>query len=180
MTDDTPDGAADLEEEVVVDADEIGDDLADDVIEDDIEDDIDDEFASDDDVDEADDDPAIVADLDESVGDVPARRKKVAAAEDEEEEEDDEDPDDVEADLDTILKDKIASGDDLDDDEDEVVPDRNDPDSADGVAAKREGEFTCELCFLIVHPRQFGRAGALECPEGYEDCPSVKRLSRRK
>ena len=106
---------------------------------------------------------------------VPARRKAAVEEEDEEEELD---PDDVEADLDTILKDRIASGDDLDEEEEEEVPDRNDPDATEGVAAKKEGEFTCDLCFLIVHPRQFGRKDRLTCPEGYDQCPSITRVSK--
>jgi hypothetical protein len=118
-----------------------------------------------DDVDEEDAEPVVVA---KKVGD------------DDDEDEDDDDPDDVEADLDTILKDRIASGDDLDDEEEEEVPDRNDPDAADGVAAKKEGEFTCSLCFLIVHPRQFGRRDRLVCPEGYDTCPSISIVASMK
>src|SRR3982750_1463154 len=108
---------------------------------------------------------------DESDDAAPRTTRKRPGGE-EEEEEDDEDPDDVEADLDTILKDKIASGDALADEEEEEVPDRNDPDASDGVTAKKEGEFTCTNCFLIVHPRQFGRRDRPQCPEGYDPCPS--------
>jgi len=108
---------------------------------------------------------------------VPARRKK-ASGDDDEEEEEDVDPDDVEADLDTILKDRIAAGDDLDDEEEEEVPDRNDPDTNDGVAAKKEGEFTCPGCFMIVHPRQFGRRDAMSCPEGYDPCPAIAIVAK--
>ena len=103
---------------------------------------------------------------------VPARRAAAGEDDDVEEEEDD-DPDDVEEDLDTILKDRIASGDDLEDEEEDEVPDPRDPDVADGVTAKRDGEFTCHGCFMIVHPRQFGRKDRLACPVGDEDCPSV-------
>ena len=47
------------------------------------------------------------------------------------------------------------------------------PEAAEGVVSKREGEFTCTGCFMIVHPRQFGRKGRLVCPTGDEDCPSI-------
>ncbi len=89
-------------------------------------------------------------------------------------EEDDVDLDDVEADLDRILKDKIASSEDDEDEEDEPEP-VGDP--GDRVAAKGVDEFTCNTCFLIVHPRQFGRAGNLGCPEGYDPCPSIKKVA---
>ena len=49
----------------------------------------------------------------------------------------------------------------------------NDPEATEGVVSKREGEFTCTGCFMIVHPRQFGRKGRLTCPTGDEDCPSI-------
>jgi hypothetical protein len=130
------------------------------------------------DADDDDDVVAVVADQpeeDETEAAVPARRK---VSEEEEDDEEEADPDDVEADLDTILKDRIASGDDLDEEEEEEVPDRNDPDATEGVAAKKEGEFTCDRCFMIVHPRQFGRRERLVCPEGYDDCPSMKRVAR--
>ena len=121
---------------------------------------------------------AIVGEDDEEEDDepvVPATRARPGAATGEDDDEDeDPDPDDVEADLDTILKDRIASGDDSDEDEEEEVAlDRNDPELADGVIHKREGEFTCTGCFMIVHPRQFGRKGNLVCPVGDEDCPAI-------
>lgn len=123
------------------------------------------------------DDVGVVADVivedEEEAPEVPVRRKRPGATDEEDEEEDEADPDDVEADLDTILKDRIASGDDMDEEEEEEVPDRNDPDTSDGVAAKKEGEFTCPGCYMIVHPRQFGRRAAMVCPEGYEPCPAM-------
>ena len=87
------------------------------------------------------------------------------------------DPDDVEADLDTILKDRIAAGDESDEDEEEAVAaDRGEPDVIEGVIVKREGEFTCTGCFMIVHPRQFGRKDRRVCPVGDEDCPAILLL----
>ena len=106
---------------------------------------------------------------------VPTARKRKAASDDEEEEEDDEDPDDVEEDLDTILKDRISASDD-EDEEDEV--DEPGADASERVAAKTAEEFTCPTCFLIVHPRQFGRAGARTCPEGYDRCGAIELLDK--
>lgn len=100
-----------------------------------------------------------------------ARTKRPGTTE--EDEDDDVDPDDVEADLDRILKDKIASGDDEEEDEDEPEP-VGEPGQR--VAVKAADEFACNTCFLIVHPRQFGRAGNLTCPEGYDPCPSIKKV----
>jgi hypothetical protein len=132
---------------------------------------LDDELGVDDDVD------VVVEDeiIDEPI---PARRAKVV--EDDDDDEDEADPDDVEEDLDTILKDRIASGDDLDeeDEEDEQKDDRGEVELAEGVTAKREGEFTCMGCFMIVHPRQFGKKDRLTCPIGDEDCPSIAIVAK--
>ena len=132
-----------------------------------VDDDLDDVDAADDgDDDEDDDDDA-----------VPARRG--AAAEDDE---DEADPDDVEEDLDTILKDKIASGEDLDEDEEEdeqkPAPAAKNPDTPEGVTAKQAGEFTCNTCFMIVHPRQFGSKASPTCPEGYDDCQGIAHMQK--
>lgn len=110
-------------------------------------------------------------DDDEDDDDVPAARKRPGTAD---EDDDEADPDDVEADLDSILKDKMTAADD-DDDEEEDVPDTP-AEAGQRVAAKGVDEFTCNTCFLIVHPRQFGRAGNLSCPEGYDPCPSIKKV----
>lgn len=154
------------------------DDGVDEVIDDE---DLDDEDIEDEDLDEVaidevaivDDDDDVVAEVDddseEEEEEVPAARRRPRSSEEEEEEED-LDPDDVEADLDTILKDRIASGDD-EEEEEEAEDTTGDP--GDRVAAKSADEFVCPTCFLIVHPRQFGRAGKLSCPEGYEPCGAI-------
>ena len=70
---------------------------------------------------------------------------------------------------------RIAAGDDEDEEDEEEVA-AADPralDGIDGVTAKREGEFTCTSCFMVVHPRQFGRKGRPQCPYGEEGCPSI-------
>ncbi|MFZ4433963.1 MAG: hypothetical protein ACOYOQ_12285 [Microthrixaceae bacterium] len=103
-----------------------------------------------------------------------ARRKRTEDVEDDEDEPDD---DDVEADLDTILKDRIAAGDD--EDEDEEAPEEPTGEAAERVAPRSGDEFACTTCFLIVHPRQFGRPGSYRCPEGYDPCSAIDELERR-
>jgi len=85
--------------------------------------------------------------------------------------EDDDDllaPDDVEADLDTILKDRLASENEPGEDEEEVEPeDRSSSDEA--LQPKRADEVVCSACFLIV------RNSAPNCPVGDEACPIFVR-----
>jgi hypothetical protein len=93
--------------------------------------------------------------------------KRVAKGEeDEDEDEDLVTPDDVEADLDTILKDRLVSvsdDDDEDEDEDEEPEDR--AEGADRLQPKRADETLCPQCFLLV------RASAPGCPVGDDECP---------
>ena len=125
------------------------------------------------------DDDEVAVDAEEDDEDEPPVARRKPAGEDDDDDDDELDPDDVEADLDAILKDRIAAGSDEDEDEEETAEDRNDPDVAERVAAKSAEEFTCSTCFLIMHPRQFGRLGHLECPEGYDPCPSVALVEKR-
>ena len=103
------------------------------------------------------DDGATVVDEveEEKVPDVAA---VVEEDDDDDEEDDDVDPDDVEAGLDVILKDRLVVPED-EEDEDEEVPDpeeRVDPTAR--ALAKRPGEFTCQSCFLVKHPSQLADA----------------------
>lgn len=120
-------------------------------------------------------------DLDEDFEETALDLDDDSAAEDEEEsdvgttvvrkagddDEDDEDmlaPDDVEADLDTILKDRLASEDVAAEDEEEVeTEDRSGADDA--LQPKRPDELLCSSCFLLV------RKGAPTCPVGDDSCP---------
>lgn len=63
-----------------------------------------------------------------------------------EEDDDEPDPDDVEADLDTILKDRIASADDEDEDEDGAEFGST---AGSRIPPKTEVEFVCKSCFLV-------------------------------
>jgi hypothetical protein len=130
----------DLDEEALVEDDEFGE--------------IDDPFDADADADVEDEDEA------ETEGPV---RKSVSAEEDD----DDDDiiaPDDVEADLDTILKDRLVAADDegAEDEEDEPE-DRSE--SSDRLQPKRADEQLCPSCFLLV------RNSAPICPVGDDECP---------
>lgn len=115
--------------------------------------------------DDALDDDALVDDDDDDEDDR-GPRAVVAPASDE----DDDDlemvnEDDVEADLDTILKDRLSSP-DADDETDEDEPeldDRGQP--TERLAPRREDERLCPSCFLLV------RQGAPNCPMGDDDCP---------
>ena len=108
--------------------------------------------------DELDDDATVVDDADEAVVPTDGAAAPAAAAtdEDEDEEEDDEvlDPDDVEASLDVILKDRLVVEDE-EEEEDEEPPDP--AESAEGtgrIMPRRPGEFVCQSCFLVKHPSQ--------------------------
>lgn len=93
--------------------------------------------------------------------DGPARRAVPAGEED-----DDEDmlaPDDVEADLDTILKDRLVAADEDGEDDDEEPEDR--AEAADRLQPKRSDEQLCPSCFLLV------RNSAPTCPIGDDECP---------
>jgi len=134
------------------------------------------------------DDETLVADVaveveeEDAVDDEPAPRGRKKATEGEEGDEDEEvvDPDDVEADLDAILKDRIAAPDD-DEDEDEVeVVDTRAPETPDGVTPKKANEFTCPGCFLLVNRGQFGPADNMTCPVGEAECPAIAQLQKAK
>jgi hypothetical protein len=87
------------------------------------------------------------------------------ATDDDDDDEDLVDPDDVEADLDTILKDRlVAAEEEADEDDEEVeVDDRGDP--VDRILPKRPGEFVCQSCFLVKHPSQLADARRQLCSD---------------
>lgn len=91
-------------------------------------------------------------------------RPAPAPRDDEDDDEDLVDPDDVEADLDTILKDRLVAADDEADEDDEEeleVDDRGDP--VDRIQPRRPGEFVCQSCFLVKHPGQLADPVKLLC-----------------
>ena len=108
--------------------------------------------------DDVDDD--VADDDDDSMGATVVRR----ANDDDEDEEDLLTADDVEEDLDKILKDKLATEELAPEDEEEVeVDDRSAGD--DRLQPKRPDEQLCTSCFLLV------RDSAPICPVGDDSCP---------
>ena len=97
---------------------------------------------------------------DEAEGDTEGPKRKSVS-----EEEDDDDemlaPDDVEADLDTILKDRLATYDEDEEDEEQeaqaVITDDGE------LPQRREFEFPCPSCFLLVNAKTVRRSGS--CPQ---------------
>ena len=110
------------------------------------------------------DDDFVAAEDDEDDDDTsgPVRRS-VPAGEDEDEDDDIIAPDDVEADLDTILKDRLVAADDDDENEDDEPEEKGE--AADRLQPKRADEQLCPTCFLLV------RQGAPVCPIGDDECP---------
>ncbi len=110
-------------------------------------------------VDEVVEDEAVVAVPPKPAGKGAAKRDR--PGDDKEDEDEDElDPDDVEADLDTILKDRLEAYDESDDDEEEESPVISTEEG--DLPQKREGEFPCPSCFLLVNSKQVSRTGY--CP----------------
>jgi len=130
---------------------------AEDLDEEDLE--LDDELAEDDlEGDDLESDDALAGeDLEaESEEGTRARRAEDAG----EEEEDLETVDDVEADLDTILKDRLATHDEDDEDDEEEQPVTSEEGD---LPQRRKFEFPCPSCFLLVNANEVRRTG--ECPQ---------------
>jgi hypothetical protein len=116
-----------------------------------------------------DDDAEVVVEEDEvEVVDIPEVGAKVAtkppAAGEEAEEEDEDEPDDedVEASLDTILKERLVV-EEVEDDEDTPEPEDRTGDGTERVLPKQPGEFVCRSCFLVKHPNQLADRKKMLC-----------------
>lgn len=153
-------------------ADDITDDIEDEEIDDDSDadadldtDDLEDEdFEGDDeDADGSDGDDDDDDDDDDDSAESSSRRKK---DDDDDDDDDMSSPDDVEADLDTILKDRMVTVEVDEDDEEELPPATDDRvEAVEGVQPKRADERLCSSCFLLV------RAGAPSCLVDDDNCP---------
>ena len=145
-----PEDLEELEEEVdlaEVDPEDLDD--VDAVEEDDFEEDFDDGA-----------DGAVAEDGGDAVGATVVRKP----GDDDEDEEDLLTADDVEEDLDKILKDKLTAEDAVPEDEEEAeVDDRSS--GEDRLQPKRADEVLCSRCFLLV------RDSAPACPVGDDGCP---------
>lgn len=148
----------------------------DELIEEDLDELVDDDLIAEDslalpDEDDDDDDAdAVVAEEDEEedVADLAEVGAKVATKPattgDEAEEDDEEEPDDedVEASLDTILKERLVV-EEVEDDEDAPEPEDRSGDGTERVLPKQPGEFVCRSCFLVKHPSQLADPKAMLC-----------------
>ncbi len=72
--------------------------------------------------------------------------------------------DDVEEDLDKILKDRMVAADDDDEDDEDDEPEIR-GEGGERLQPKQQDEQLCSSCFLLV------RASAPNCPVGDDDCP---------
>ena len=121
----------------------------------------------------ADDDDDLEEDDEEAVPERSAKRPPQAEGEFD----DEVDPDNLEADLNTILRDRIAAGDDVEDDEEAGEVETGQPAELLGsVTPRRDDEWLCEGCFLLVSKSQLGSRTEPRCPSGEEICPSLDRL----
>ena len=86
------------------------------------------------------------------------------AAGEESEEDDEEEPDDedVEASLDTILKERLVV-EEVEDDEETPEPEDRTGDGVERVLPKQPGEFVCRSCFLVKHPNQLADRKKMLC-----------------
>jgi hypothetical protein len=141
----------------------------DELIEGDLDELVDDDLIAEDDLALADDDDAVVVAVEvedeEEVAVIPEVGAKVATKAGEESEEDDEeepDDEDVEASLDTILKERLVV-EEVEDDEDAPEPEDRTGDGVERVLPKQPGEFVCRSCFLVKHPNQLADRKKMLC-----------------
>ena len=156
MSDDDVIGPDDLDSEILSAPELDGGDLDPDALEiDELEEDV---FVAEDGID-------IVDDPDEVAPEVVAKR----ASEDEDDDDDLRTEDDVEADLDAILREKLTAADDSppeEAEEDAVVDDKTD--GMERLQPRRPDETQCTQCFLLV------RNSAPGCPVEDDACPLFK------
>lgn len=121
----------------------------------------------DEEIDELDDSDEILEDAEDADAEVAGGPSTKVARKGGDEEDDEEDllaADDVEEDLDKILKDKLTAEDAAPEDEEEIeVDDRSA--GEDRLQPKRPDERLCSRCFLLV------RDSAPACPVGDDSCP---------
>jgi hypothetical protein len=141
----------------------------DELIEGDLDELADDDLIADDELVLADDDDEVdavvpVEEDDGEVAVVPEAGTKAPAKAGEESEEEEEEPDDedVEASLDTILKERLVV-EEVEDDEDTPEPEDRTGDGVERVLPKQPGEFVCRSCFLVKHPNQLADRKKMLC-----------------
>ena len=127
----------------------------------------DDDLIADDPLLDDDDDVAVaVIDVEEEEPDVPTGTAKAVAKaageETDEEEEEEPDDEDVEASLDTILKERLVV-EEVEDDEETPEPEDRSGDGVERVLPKQPGEFVCRSCFLVKHGNQLADKKKMLC-----------------
>jgi hypothetical protein len=158
MSEDEVMDEGELEGEIIADPDLESGDLDEDSLVLDIEEDV---LLADGELEEAGEEEDPDAVLDET----PVARKG-KGEEDDEDEEDLRTEDDVEADLDAILREKLTAADEtpLEEDEEDVAPDDK-TDGMERLQPRRPDETQCTQCFLLV------RNSAPGCPVEDDACP---------
>lgn len=161
MSDDEVMDEGELEGEILADPDLDTEDLDEDALDIDIEGD---DLLADGDLESTEE----IDDPDAIVEETPVARK-AKGEEDEEEDEDLRTEDDVEADLDAILREKLTAAEEtpLEEDEDDVVADDK-TDGMERLQPRRPDETQCTQCFLLV------RNSAPGCPVEDDACPLFK------
>jgi hypothetical protein len=107
----------------------------------------------DDDVDDASATPGVAA---------KAGTKAAPAEEADDDEEEEPDDEDVEASLDTILKERLVV-EEVEDDEETPEPEDRTGDGVERVLPKQPGEFVCRSCFLVKRPNQLADRKKMLC-----------------
>ena len=87
---------------------------------------------------------------------------KAAGEETDDEEEEEPDDEDVEASLDTILKERLVV-EEVEDDEETPEPEDRTGDGVERVLPKQPGEFVCRSCFLVKHGNQLADKKKMLC-----------------
>ena len=149
-----------------------------------LSDDIDEPFDPELDADDVDEDPLEedvaevdeVEEVEEVEEETPPKRPAKRADATDGEFDDEVDPDNLEDDLNTILRDRIAASDDADDDGDGKADTGQPAEMLGTVTPRRNDEWLCEGCFLLVSRSQLGSRNNPRCPSGEEVCPSLGRL----
>jgi len=156
-----PDEELELEEADELDGPDLDDEeLEEELVDEELEE-ADDEFGA------LDDDLEIDEEEDEEAAAKAGPVRRSVTSEDEDEDDDMLAPDDVEADLDTILKDRLVAAEEDTNEDEEEPEERGEP--GDRLQPKRADEQLCPSCFLLV------RQSAPMCPVGDDDCPLFSR-----
>ena len=87
---------------------------------------------------------------------------KAAGEETDDEDEEEPDDEDVEASLDTILKERLVV-EEVEDDEETPEPEDRSGDGVERVLPKQPGEFVCRSCFLVKHGNQLADKKKMLC-----------------